>query len=81
MQLPENQFKAGLAEGKLQIGLWSTLCSPIVAEIIGDSGFDWILLDTEHSPNEVPDVVLQLQAMATGTASPIVPSRVEQSRV
>jgi len=72
MQLPKNQYKAGLAEGKLQIGLWSTLCSPIVAEIIGDSGFDWILLDTEHSPNEVPDVVLQLQALATGKASPIV---------
>ena len=42
------------------------------AEIIGDSGFDWILLDTEHSPNEIPDLVGQLQAMQGGTATPIV---------
>ncbi len=38
-------------------------------EIIGDSGFDWIVLDTEHSPNELPDLVAQMQAMATGTAT------------
>ena len=42
--------------------------SNIVAEIIADSGFDWILLDSEHSPNEVPDLLSQLQAMSTGTA-------------
>ena len=72
MQLQKNKFKAALADGKIQIGLWSTLCSNIVAEVIGDSGFDWILLDTEHSPNETPDLVSQMQAMATGTASAIV---------
>lgn len=72
MKLPKNQFKAGLLAGDLQIGLWSTLCSNIVAEIIGDSGFDWILLDTEHSPNELPNLVSQMQAMANGTASAIV---------
>jgi 4-hydroxy-2-oxoheptanedioate aldolase len=43
------------------IGLWSSLASNIGAEIIGDSGFDWILLDTEHSPNEVPILLSQLQ--------------------
>jgi 4-hydroxy-2-oxoheptanedioate aldolase len=67
-----NRFKAALARGELQIGLWSSLCSNIVAEIIGDSGFDWILLDTEHSPNELPGLVVQMQAMSTGTATPIV---------
>ncbi len=67
-----NRFKAALARGELQIGLWSSLCSNIVAEIIGDSGFDWILLDTEHSPNELPSLVIQMQAMAGGTATPIV---------
>ena len=72
MHLPKNKFKAGLANGDLQIGLWSTLCSNIVAEIIGDSGFDWILIDTEHTPNETPNLVSQMQAMATGTAAPIV---------
>ncbi|MBR3191315.1 HpcH/HpaI aldolase/citrate lyase family protein [Bosea sp. (in: a-proteobacteria)] len=72
MDLPRNAFKAALARGELQIGLWSSLCSPIVAEIIGHSGFDWILVDTEHSPNEPPAVLAQLQAMQAGTATPIV---------
>lgn len=67
-----NAFKHGLAAGKLQIGLWSSLCSNIAAEIISDSGFDWILLDTEHSPNEVPQLLQQLQAVQRGTATPIV---------
>ena len=72
MNLPRNAFKAALARGELQIGLWSSLCSPIVAEIIGYSGFDWILVDTEHSPNEPPAVLAQLQALQAGTATPIV---------
>ena len=67
-----NAFKHAIAAGKLQIGLWSSLCSNIVADIIGDSGFDWILLDTEHSPNEIPDLVGQLQAVRGGTATPII---------
>ena len=41
-----NAFKHALAAGKLQIGLWSSLCSNIAADIISDSGFDWLLLDT-----------------------------------
>lgn len=72
MDLPANAFKAALKRGELQIGLWSSLCSPIVSEIIGQSGFDWILVDTEHSPNEPPDVLAQLQALKGGTATPIV---------
>jgi 4-hydroxy-2-oxoheptanedioate aldolase len=67
-----NAFKHALAAGKLQIGLWSSLCSNIAAEVISDSGFDWILLDTEHSPNEIPDLVGQLQAVQRGTATPII---------
>lgn len=72
MNLPKNKFKSGLQSADLQIGLWSVLASNIVAEVIGDSGFDWVLLDTEHSPNETPNLVAQMQAMATGTASVIV---------
>jgi len=72
MPLNRNEFKHALARRDLQIGLWSTLCSNLGAEIIAHSGFDWILLDTEHSPNELPDLVSQLQAMGRGTASPVV---------
>lgn len=72
MNITPNALKRALAQGKLQIGLWSSLCSHIGAEIIADSGFDWILLDTEHSPNDVPILVTQLQGMMRGTATPIV---------
>ncbi len=72
MDINRNLFKRALQKRELQIGLWSSLCSNLVAEIIAHSGFDWILLDTEHSPNEVPDLVAQLQAMGRGTASPVV---------
>src|SRR5258707_10129933 len=72
VEFQRNAFKHALAQGKLQIGLWSSLCSNIAAEIISDSGFDWILLDTEHSPNEIPDLLSQLQAVQRGTATPIV---------
>jgi 4-hydroxy-2-oxoheptanedioate aldolase len=72
MQNKRNAFKHAIAAGTRQIGLWSSLCSNIGAEIIADAGFDWILFDTEHSPNEVPGLVAQLQATQSGTATPIV---------
>src|SRR5262249_22294359 len=67
MDMPRNSFKHAIAKGQPQIGLWCSLCSPITAEIVSHSGFDWLLLDTEHSPNEVPDVLAQLQAIQAGT--------------
>ncbi len=72
MDLPVNALKRALAQGRPQIGLWSSLCSNISAEIIAHCGFDWILLDTEHSPNEIPGLVAQLQALAMGTATPVI---------
>jgi 4-hydroxy-2-oxoheptanedioate aldolase len=72
MRVPENRFKRALARDERQIGLWSTLGSAMVAELIGHAGFDWLLIDTEHSPNELPAIVAQLQAMQTGTASAVV---------
>jgi 4-hydroxy-2-oxoheptanedioate aldolase len=72
MDLPRNAFKQAIAAGRLQIGLWSSLASNIAAEIVSDAGFDWILFDTEHSPNEIPGLLTQLQAAAGGTATPIV---------
>jgi 4-hydroxy-2-oxoheptanedioate aldolase len=72
MDLPRNAFKHAIAAGKLQIGLWCSLCSNIAADIVRDAGFDWLLLDSEHSPNEIPDLLAQLQAVSGGTATPIV---------
>ncbi len=72
MDLPRNRFKHAIAAGELQIGLWCSLCSNIAVDVVRDSGFDWLLIDTEHSPNEIPDVLSQLQACEGGTATPIV---------
>jgi len=72
MDLPRNAFKHAIAAGRPQIGLWCSLCSTIAIEIVSHSGFDWLLIDTEHSPNEVPDVLKQLQAAQAGTASCVV---------
>jgi 4-hydroxy-2-oxoheptanedioate aldolase len=71
-QVPVNLFKQAIREGRPQIGLWSSLCSNLAAEVIAGSGFDWILVDTEHAPNELPMVFSQLQALAGGTAAPVV---------
>jgi 4-hydroxy-2-oxoheptanedioate aldolase len=70
--LPTNHFKRAVAEGQTQLGLWCSLCSNIAAEIISGAGFDWILIDTEHAPNELPIVFSQLQALVGGTAAPVV---------
>jgi 4-hydroxy-2-oxoheptanedioate aldolase len=70
--MSSNRFKAAIRAGKPQIGFWSSLCSNIVAEVIGGSGFDWILVDTEHAPNELPMVLSQLQALMGGTAEAVV---------
>jgi 4-hydroxy-2-oxoheptanedioate aldolase len=73
MQLPVNRFKQALREGRSQIGLWSSLATSTTVEILAGAGFDWIVLDTEHAPNELPMVYSQLQAAAAGgSAHPVV---------
>ena len=73
MDLPVNTFKHAIEARKLQLGLWSSLSSHVTVEIIAGAGFDWILLDTEHAPNELPMVHSQLQAAAAGGAAhPVV---------
>ena len=59
----KNLFKHALAAGQTQIGLWSAFPSPYVTELLGGSGYDWVMLDTEHAPNDVPQVMAQLQAL------------------
>jgi 4-hydroxy-2-oxoheptanedioate aldolase len=72
MQLPVNPFKHAIAAGTPQIGLWSMLSSHITVEILGGAGFDWLTLDTEHAPSELPMILSQLQAAKGGTAHPVV---------
>jgi 4-hydroxy-2-oxoheptanedioate aldolase len=71
-QPDRNRFKAALRAHQRQIGLWSSLCSNIVAEVIAGAGFSWIALDAEHAPNELSGILQQLQAMNAGTAEAVV---------
>lgn len=66
-----NTFKEALAGRRRLVGLWSGLCSHIAAEIIAGAGFDWIVLDGEHAPNDIGSLLAQLQAMGAGTAEPV----------
>ena len=70
--MPVNHFKHAIAAGELQLGLWSGLSNHVTVEVLANAGFDWLLLDTEHSPNELPMVHAQLQAISRGRAHPIV---------
>ena len=72
MDLPVNTFKSALNEGRRQIGLWCNLSRHYSAESLAGSGFDWLLLDTEHSPNELHMVMSQLQAIAPYPTHPVV---------
>src|SRR6185437_7637741 len=72
MELPANNFKRSLTAGRQQIGLWVSLASSYSAELVAGAGFDWLLIDTEHSPNEVDTTLLQLQAVAPYPGSAIV---------
>jgi 4-hydroxy-2-oxoheptanedioate aldolase len=72
MELPRNAFKEGLKAGRHQLGLWVSLASPYSTEIVAGSGFDWLLLDGEHSPNDPPTILPQLQAAAAYPTTCIV---------
>jgi 4-hydroxy-2-oxoheptanedioate aldolase len=72
MELPQNAFKRALKANKAQIGLWSSLSSNYTVEVIAGAGFDWILLDMEHSPNDLESALTQLQAAAPYPSHPVV---------
>ncbi|AJO78967.1 4-hydroxy-2-oxoheptanedioate aldolase [Pseudomonas sp. MRSN 12121] len=64
MQLPINHFKQRLHQGTPQIGLWLGLANAYCAELAANAGFDWLLLDGEHAPNDLNSLLGQLQAIA-----------------
>lgn len=73
MEIKQNTFKLALKNTqRAQIGLWLGLADPICAEICAGAGFDWLLIDGEHAPNDVRSILAQLQAVAPYPAHPIV---------
>lgn len=69
MQLPVNTFKLALQNKQAQIGLWLGLSDSYTTEICAGAGFDWLLVDGEHAPNDLRSILQQLQAIAGYPAS------------
>jgi 4-hydroxy-2-oxoheptanedioate aldolase len=70
--LPKNNFKRAIKAGQQQVGLWLSLASPTATEVVAGAGFDWMLVDMEHSANDLVDVAAHLRAAVGGTAEPVV---------
>lgn len=70
-----NRFKRGLSAGATLVGLWSVLANPTTAEICAGAGFDWILLDAEHGPNDLQSILAQLQVLAASRCHAVVRPR------
>jgi 2-dehydro-3-deoxyglucarate aldolase len=67
-----NRFRQKLIAGERLIGLWASLTSPISTEVLGYSGFDWLLLDGEHAPNDLSSFMLQLMALKDSPSAAVV---------
>lgn len=72
MEMPVNQLKRALREGRPQVGCWLSLASHVSAEICAGAGFDWVLVDTEHAPNDLHQVHHQLHAIAAYPVATLV---------
>src|SRR4051812_17628244 len=67
-----NRFKDRLAKGDAQLGSFASLCAPATCEAMACHGFDFVMIDLEHTPNDISNMVAQLTAIEAGGAEPIV---------
>ncbi|KGJ23705.1 HpcH/HpaI aldolase family protein [Paracoccus sanguinis] len=68
MPAPENRFKSRLAAGEVLVGAWVAFADAYAAEITASAGFDWLLIDGEHGPNDLRSIMAQLRVIeASGT--------------
>lgn len=67
-----NPFKTALAERQAQVGLWLSMADPYLAEVSATAGFDWLLIDGEHAPNDLRGTLAALQSVAPYRAQPVV---------
>ncbi|MCT4558088.1 MAG: HpcH/HpaI aldolase/citrate lyase family protein [Pelagimonas sp.] len=71
MPAPKNAFKAALKSGQVQLGCWLGLADSYVTEISATAGFDWLLIDGEHAPNDLRSTLAQAQVIAASGCHPI----------
>lgn len=69
MHTPTNLFKQAIAQRQAQIGLWLGLADAYSAELLASTGYDWLLVDGEHAPNDLRSILHQLQAIASATSA------------
>jgi len=72
MPVPPNPFKQALAEGRTVFGCWLGLADAFSAELMGQAGFDWLVIDGEHGPNDLRSILAQLQVLAASESHPVV---------
>ncbi|NKF20752.1 aldolase/citrate lyase family protein [Solimonas marina] len=72
MDFQENPFKRRLLRGETQYGLWLGMSQTISAEICAGAGFDWLLIDAEHGPNDLRSILPQLQMIAPYASQAVV---------
>ncbi len=72
LDIGQNAFKAALARGETQIGCWVGLADGYAAEIAGEAGFDWLLIDGEHAPNDLRSMREQLSALGRSRSHPVI---------
>src|SRR5947207_2986396 len=70
--LTGKQFKAQLREGRPKMGLFVNSHSPTVAEQLAHSGYDWLLIDTQHGPMSNETLSAMLAGVASGGAKSLV---------
>ncbi|MEE2817148.1 MAG: HpcH/HpaI aldolase/citrate lyase family protein [Pseudomonadota bacterium] len=72
MPAPKNTFKEALAKGERQIGCWMSFADGQIAQIMGTCGFDWLVIDGEHAPNDIRSIRDQLIALTASPGHPVV---------
>ncbi|WP_417248981.1 HpcH/HpaI aldolase family protein [Celeribacter sp.] len=72
MEIPKNTFKSALLAGEQQVGLWNIIRDPYVVQMLAGLGYDWLLIDCEHAPRDLDNVLTCLQAMQGMPTSPVV---------
>ena len=63
MPAPINRFKQALAAGQMQYGCWAGFADPYPTEVMATAGFDWLVIDGEHAPNDIRSIMAQLQVL------------------
>ena len=72
MSAPENTFKAALKRGDQLCGCWAGFADPYPTEVLATAGFDWLVLDAEHAPNDLRTIMAQLQVLEGKPCHPVV---------